>query len=473
MDFYSVMNRCKKEGAVVIGLGRSNLPLIRYLTSHGVALEARDKKTAKEIPAVAEELTALGATLVLGDAYLDDLPPRVLFRSPGIRPDAGGIPAAVAAGAYLTSEMELFFAGTRAHLYGVTGSDGKTTTTTVLHKMLSLAAERLGGRAYVGGNIGEPLVDRTDEMTERDHAAVELSSFQLMTMTDAPRVAVITNVTPNHLNWHMDYEEYIAAKAKILGQGCCRAILNYENDITRALASRTEAEVIFFSSAATAVPADVTGGFLYVKDGIVTYAEGGVERPILRADAIRLPGKHNLENYMAAIGAALDVVTEEEILAVATTFTGVAHRIEPVGEWRGVRFYNSSIDSTPTRTAAALHAMEKEREITLIAGGYDKHIPFLPLGEAILRAENVKTVILTGATAEKIAASIEEASLANPRSLTVRIEKDFDAATRVAAEAATPGGVVLLSPACASFDAFVNFEERGNRFRALVAALPK
>ena len=473
MDFSYVMDRCKREGAVVIGLGRSNMPLIRYLTSHGVSVEARDRKTAEEIPQVVSELASLGAAAVLGEAYLDDLPPHVLFRSPGIRPDAGGIPDAVARGAYLTSEMELFFAGTAARLFGVTGSDGKTTTTTVLHKMLSLAAARSGGRAYVGGNIGEPLVDRTDEMTERDRSVVELSSFQLMTMTDAPEVSVITNITPNHLNWHVDYEEYIAAKARVLGSGCRRAVLNYENEITRALAAKTEAEVVFFSSSAAEVPSDVACGFLYVKDGYVTFAKDGEERKLLRADAILLPGKHNLENYMAAIGAAMDLVTDEEILAVATTFAGVAHRIEPVGEWRGVRFYNSSIDSTPTRTAAALHAMEREREITLIAGGYDKNIPFLPLGEAILQAKNVKTVVLTGATAEKISAAIEEASRANPRPLTVLMEKDFDAATRLAAETATPGGIVLLSPACASFDAFVNFEVRGNRFRALVAELPK
>ena len=471
MDFKNVMERCKKEGAVVIGLGKSNLPLIRYLAGHGIAVEARDRKTAEEISQVASELTELGATLILGESYLANIPPRVIFRSPGIRPDAGGIPAAVADGGYLTSEMELFFAGTRAHRFGVTGSDGKTTTTTILHLLLEAVTRRLGGRAYVGGNIGEPLVDRTDEMTDDDCAAIELYSFQLMTMTDAPEVAVVTNVTPNHLNWHTDYEEYVNAKARVLGVGCRRAVLNYDNEITRGLAARTEAEVIFFSSTATAVPEDVQGGFLYIKEGIVTYAEGGNERCLLPASAILLPGRHNLENYMAAIGATLGLATLEEITAVATTFTGVAHRIEPVGERNGVRFYNSSIDSTPTRTAAALHAMEKEERLTVICGGYDKNIPFLPLGEALLRHENVKTVVLTGATAKKIAEAIREAAQESPRALTVLMEPDFDAAVRLAARRTEPGGVVLLSPACASFDAFVNFEARGNRFRTLVSQL--
>ena len=310
-------------------------------------------------------------------------------------------------------------------------------------------------------------------MTDDDCAAIELSSFQLMTMTDAPDVAVITNVTPNHLNWHVDYDEYIEAKAKILGEGCARAVLNYDNEITRGLAARTDAAVIFFSSTASAVPEGVTDSFLYIKEGniVYTYDEGKREHVVLPVSSIRLPGRHNLENYMAAIGATLGLVTLEEMRRVAASFTGVAHRIEPVGEKNGVRFYNSSIDSTPTRTAAALHAMENEASLTVICGGYDKNIPFLPLGEALLRHENVKTVVLTGATAKKIAEAIREAAQTAPRALTVLTEPDFDAAVRLAARRTEPGGVVLLSPACASFDAFVNFEARGNRFRTLVSSL--
>lgn len=473
MDFCEAMERSRREGAVVIGLGRSNLPLIRYLSAHGVSVQARDRKGAAELGSVTEELSALGAELVLGEEYLSHIPPRVIFRSPGIRPDAGELPGATREGGLLTSEMELFFAGTRARLFGVTGSDGKTTTTTILSHLLARAAARQGGTGYVGGNIGAPLVDRTDEMTERDLAAVELSSFQLMTMTDAPEVAVVTNVTPNHLNWHRDYEEYIAAKERILGPGCRRAILNYENPITRGFAARTRAHVTYFSSRVNEAPPDWEGGFIYVREGHIVYEEGGRRRPLLPVDAIRLPGRHNLENYMAALGAAMEVATEAEMAEVAAAFTGVAHRIEPVGEVGGVRFYNSSIDSTPTRTAAALHALEREAAITLIAGGYDKNIPFAPLGEAILRAENVGTVVLTGATAEKIAVALAEAGVSNPRPLAVLREPDFDAAVRLAAANTAPGGVVLLSPACASFDAFVNFEARGDRFRALVEELSR
>lgn len=467
----SILSLCRERGATVIGLGRSNLPLIRYLLAHGICPEARDKKTAEQIPAVAAELAAAGVSTVLGEKYLSDIPPSVIFRSPGIRPDAGGIPDAIRRGGILSSEMALFFEGSPAAKYAVTGSDGKTTTTTLLYRILCEVKAREGeGTVYVGGNIGEPLVDRTDRMTQKDAAVLELSSFQLMHGNTVPSVAVVTNITPNHLDWHTDYDEYIAAKSRILGPGCQRAVLNYDNPITRSMAASTAARIVWFSSAHNP-PAASHGDFLYLKDRVITLRRDGEDTPLLPLSEIRLPGRHNAENYMAAIGATLDLATPEDLLAVARSFTGVAHRIEYVCERRGVRFYNSSIDSTPTRTAAALHAFEEERDVTVICGGYDKLIPFAPLGEAIRRAQNVHTVVLTGATAEKIAAAIEEAKGENPRPLTVLSVPDFDGAVRRAAAATAAGGIVLLSPACASFDAFVNFEERGERFKALAKAM--
>ena len=463
----AIAERCRKTCAVV-GVGVSNLPLIRFLRAHGARVTARDRKTAAELGNVAAELTALGVTGILGEHYLDDLTEEVIFRTPGLRPDLPAFREAVARGAELTSEMEWFLELTPATVIGITGSDGKTTTTTLTYLFLEEERLRRGNpNVYVGGNIGEPLLPYVEKMTEADVAVVELSSFQLQTMKSSPARAAITNLSPNHLNWHTDMAEYIGAKTNIFRHtGCKMLVLNAENEGTMSLAKEADVPVTLFSSVGKPKGARRC---VYPKDGWIMLDHGISARGILPVDAIRIPGRHNLENFMTAVALTDGLVSPESVRAVAERFTGVAHRMEPVRTVDGVTYYNSSIDSTPTRTAAALTAFDEMgiRPI-VICGGYDKHIPFAPLAEAL--AKYSKAAVLTGATAGAIAEAIRECPAAN--GLPVLLESDFRRAVETARETAQSGDAVLLSPACASFDAFRNFAERGETFRKIVEAFP-
>ena len=352
--------------------------------------------------------------------------------------------------------MQLFFELCPCRIIGITGSDGKTTTTTLISKILEAA----GYRVFVGGNIGRPLLPELGNMTENDYAVVELSSFQLHTMTLSPDIAVVTNISPNHLNYHKGMEEYIAAKENIFThmRPGGRLVLNAENDYTRDMANRAAegTNLLFFGK----------DGDICERDGYIT--SGG--KRILRCSDILLPGHHNIENYMAAVGALRGIADADAVHTVAVTFTGVEHRCELVGERNGIKYYNSSIDSSPTRTLAALGNFAP-RSIVLICGGYDKHIPFEPLAAPI--CDRVRAAVMTGATGEGIYKTVEtEAERRRGLGETVPelyLCPDFDEAVRKAASVAHYGDVVLLSPACASFDAFPNFEVRGRRFKALVA----
>ncbi|MBQ8400762.1 MAG: UDP-N-acetylmuramoyl-L-alanine--D-glutamate ligase, partial [Clostridia bacterium] len=359
--------------------------------------------------------------------------------------------------------------------YAVTGSDGKSTTTTITHLLLSAGLDGSGHHSFLGGNIGEPLAHRLPLIREGDRVAVELSSFQLMTIDAPVEAAAITNVTPNHLNWHPDMEEYIAAKVRILRQAK-RAVLNYGCDVTRTIGEKLVGEdgipVTWFSRAP--IPTDIRrpcDSAVTIEDGsMVAYWAGEGREVILPLCDIRLPGLHNAENYMTAIALTHGAVSTEQIRQVAMTFGGVEHRLESVADINGVHFINGSIDSSPTRTAAALSALG-ERPIVLICGGYDKHIPFAPLAEAVLSRKNVRTLVLTGATGDAIEAAMRECPLWEERindGFMLYREPLFDAAVTCAANAANPGDTVLLSPACASFDAFPNFEARGRHFKELV-----
>ena len=458
----------------LLGAGVSNTPLVRFLCERGAKVTVRDKKP--DLGERAEAFQDAGASLILGDAYLDNIDEDVIFRSPGFRPDTPEIAEAVGRGAILTSEIKLFLECCPCPVYAITGSDGKSTTTTVTSLILAKAFEGTDRTAFLGGNIGEPLLHRIDQIRPDDAVAVELSSFQLMDVDAPVEAAVITNVTPNHLNWHTGMDEYIEAKSRILRRAR-RAVLNYGNDVTRKLGEELPIPVTFFSR--EAIPVDTLAakdGAVFIEGGaIVRYgaanSEGVRERTeIMALGDIVLPGLHNAENYMAAAAAAWDAIAPADVREVASTFGGVRHRLQLVAEKGGVKFYNSSIDSSPTRTAAALDALA-DRSLVVICGGYDKKIPYEPLAEAIYAHPGVRAVVTNGQTGPKIAELLRAHPKFADGALTLVEEPKFDDAVRRAAEIAREGDCVLLSPASASFDQFENFEKRGERFAEVVAAL--
>lgn len=442
----------------VLGIGISNTPVIDMLLSLGARVSAHDLKDREKLGTISVDLEKKGVRLILGEHYLDKIDADIIFRAPGIRPDHPAIVAAVKKGAILTSEMSEFFDLCPSKIIAVTGSDGKTTTTTIISKLL----EAEGKRVFLGGNIGRPLLPVVVQMKSDDWAVVELSSFQLQTMRRSPDVAVITNITPNHLNWHVDMDEYIDAKINILRYQSTsgRAVLNFEDPITRSAADIAVGEHIFFTSKRAP---DDTHGYVYEKDGGIYF---GSDKVIDTSD-IMIPGRHNVENYMAAIAATKGIVSPDTVRAVATTFGGVEHRNEFVRELDGVKYYNSSIDSSPTRTIAALCSYDQK--LIVLCGGYDKNIPYEPLAEPL--CERAKLVILTGATAPKIMAALEACPAYKKDHPTIVFANDYGQAVDIARERAESGDIVLLSPASASFDAFKNFEERGNFFKNKVNSL--
>ncbi len=457
----------------VLGLGVSNLPLVDLLASVGANITVYDQKTKEQLGERAERLEAMGITLKLGEFPPKELNGDVIFRSPGIRHDLPVIKEALDRGTMLTSEMELFISLTKAQLIGITGSDGKTTTTTLTHLFLKKQFERHGGRCFVGGNIGRPLLPECADMSDDDVAVLELSSFQLMSLsTPLPRCA-ITNITPNHLNWHKDMQEYIEAKCRIFGEDSL-LVLNEENPTTLDIANTRKKNMILFSSKKNNFKDIVQSDFtsvcaIFERDGKVIFSDGATESEILKSADIKLPGVHNLENYMTAIALTYGMVDLDIYEEVAMTFGGVEHRLELVAEIDGVSFYNSSIDSSPTRTEAALSALKGPKVV--ICGGRDKNVPFEPLAKALYE-NDVRCVVLTGEAADKIYAALSSFGNGAPLIETYK-EADFDAAVLTAKDLAKSGDAVLLSPACTSFDRFNNFAERGEYFKKIVHSFRK
>lgn len=442
----------------VLGIGVSNTPLIRMLLRAGAKVTACDKRSRENFGGTIEDLESLGASVHLGEDYLDRLEGQdVIFRTPGMRPDLPRLAAAVRAGAELTSEMEVFFRVCPCPIIAVTGSDGKTTTTTIIAELLKAA----GKTVYLGGNIGKPLLPDAEMMEPTDFAVVELSSFQLMTMDRSPHIAVVTNLAPNHLDVHKSMGEYISAKENILlhQSAMDRVILNADNPIAAALSADPHGHLTWFSR-----QREPEGDAIFLRGDTIYLRDGGGERPVLTRKEILLPGDHNVENYMAAIAAVKDFVPVGVIRSFAPKFSGVEHRIELVRELDGVRYYNDSIASSPTRTMAGLKCFREK--VILIAGGYDKHIPYDPLGPVVV--EHVKRLILTGATSPRIRQAVEKAPGYVQGSPIIEEYHDFKDAVEAARAAAEPGDVVLLSPASASFDRFKNFMERGNYFKQIV-----
>jgi len=458
MTFKEYLENLKRKSVAVIGAGISNTPLIEALLGASVDTTVCDRRSRGEMGEAAGRFEGLGATLRLGDSYLDGLSADVIFRTPGIMPSIPALEAAVARGATLTSEMEAFFEVCPCKIVGVTGSDGKTTTTTIIGELL----KREGRTVHVGGNIGAPLLCEADGMRPGDIAVLELSSFQLMTMGKSPDIAVVTNLSPNHLDKHRDMDEYVAAKRNILinQKPLDRVVLNFDNDYTRRFAADAIGETLFFSRRER-----VRDG-VYLEGGTIYEARGGESGAIMRMGDIMLPGLHNVENYMAAFAAVRGLAGRKAMLETAQTFRGVKHRIELVRELRGVRYYNDSIASSPSRTIAGLRSFEGK--VILIAGGKGKGVAFDGLGAEIIA--RTKKLVLTGLTAGEIRDAVERAD-GHAGGPEIIMRDDFKEAVLAAAASAGEGDVVLLSPACTSFDRFKNFEERGDVFRAIVEAL--
>ena len=450
-EFDQYFQSLKGKKIAVLGLGVSNRPLVRLLLEYGCAVVGCDKTPREKLDAEILELEKQGCTLQVGEGYLDGLTADLVFRTPGMHPANPALERLRADGAAVTSEMEVFFHLCPCTILAVTGSDGKTTTTTLISEMLKAA----GKTVWLGGNIGTPLLPLCRQMKQTDFAVVELSSFQLMDMTHSPHVAVITNLSPNHLDVHKDMDEYVAAKKNIFAfqDKTHKLILNGDNAITDSFTGNGSTKK--FSRQAKA---DV-----FLQDEVIF--RGSV--PVLNIADILIPGVHNVENYMAAILAVEGIVEDDVICHVAKNFGGVEHRIELVRVKDGVRFYNDSIASSPSRTIAGLNSFNQK--VLLIAGGYDKHIPFDAMCPYICRS--VKKLFLNGATGAQIRAAMESCPDYTPGHPEIIDCGDFTSAVHAAAQAAENGDVVLMSPACAAFDQFKNFMERGAYFKKLVKEL--
>lgn len=457
MNFEEFLDSLQNKTVAVIGIGVSNQPLLKLLLDRGIAVTACDKKDRESLGIVAEQLEANGCRLRLGGEYLDDLTEDVIFRTPGMRPDLPQLTAAVERGSALTSEMEVFFEVCPCPKIAVTGSDGKTTTTTIIAELL----RRAGKTVHLGGNIGHPLLAETGSMKPHDVAVLELSSFQLMTMTRSPHIAVVTNLAPNHLDVHKDFQEYITAKENIFTHQSAEdiAVFNADNPYTLEEASRAVGRARLFSR-----QKELEDGVFLRGDAIIARRDGA-ERQVMTTADIKLPGVHNIENYMAAIAAVDGLVPDEVIRDFAREFGGVEHRIELIRTRKSVRWYNDSIASSPSRTIAGLNSFREK--VILIAGGKDKGISYESLGPVI--NDRVKLLILCGATAGVIRQSTEQAP--NYEGLEIVDVADYHQAVALADSRAQEGDVVILSPASTSFDRFANFMERGRVFKDIVNSL--
>ena len=455
-----LQNLIQGKKVAFIGAGVSHKRFIEQFVELGAQVTLCDqKKSLEDFGAYADTLRRLHVRLSLGEHYTDGFAGQdIIMRTPGYEYYKPELQAALQAGTKVTSEVELFFELCPCEIVAVTGSDGKTTTTTLISKMFEAA----GRKVFLGGNIGAALLPQLADVTPEAVAVVELSSFQLISMRVSPKVAVVTNVTPNHLDHHKDMQEYIDAKRNILLWQVppCRAVLGFENEISRGMQKDCKGEQVWF----TRLHDTDKGAFLRESDDTLCYAENGVVTPILPRAEVKLRGLHNVENLLAAIAAVWGRVPVEAMRQVGSTFTGVEHRIEPVRTLDGVTYYNDSIASSPTRTIAGLRSFNQK--IILIAGGYDKKIPYEPLAPEILA--HVKTLVLMGATGPRIEAAVRGCAGFDESALTILHADSMQHAVELARGAAQPGDVVSLSPASASFDLYPNFEVRGRDYKNIV-----
>ena len=452
--------RQKRVG--VVGLGVSHFELIRLMLRKGIDVTVLDKRGMEALGEDGRILESEGAKFILGEGYLDALTSfDLIFRTPGMYFLGEALTKAREAGVQVVSEMEMFFDLCPCRMFSLTGSDGKTTTSTLISEFFKAD----GRKVWLGGNIGKALLPQIENISPDDICVVELSSFQLISMRQSPDVAVITNVAPNHLDVHRDMQEYIDAKKNLITHqnGLSRTVLNWENDITREeMAPLVRGELSWFS-----LKQPVAHGAFLREDGMLCRVNRGEVTPIVHKDEIRIPGMHNVDNFLTAIAAVKNEVSDESIVKVAKEFGGVEHRIEFVRELDGVRYYNDSIASSPTRTIAGLHSFDKK--IIVIAGGYDKKIPYEPLAPVLCK--RAKAVVLLGATGPKIEEALLNCGEFAESDLVILRAKTLEEAVDTARAFAQEGDVVSLSPASASFDLYRNFEERGRHFKNIVHAL--
>ena len=451
----------REKRVAFIGTGVSHTELIGVLREKGIGVTVLDRRSADKFQETYDSLTAKGVQFILGDDYLDHLTEfDIVFRTPGMYFNNEAITRAREAGVVITSEMESFFDLCPCKIYGVTGSDGKSTSTTLIAEILAAH----GVTVHKGGNIGRALLPLIEEIGEDDAAVVELSSFQLISMRRSPDVALITNITPNHLDVHGTMEEYTQCKINLIAHqnAFSRTVLNLDNDGTKALAPLVRGKLNWFSRRET-----VARGAFLREDGMLCYTENGVVTPVVHKDDIRIPGMHNVENFLGVIAALWGDVDIADIVKVAKEFGGVEHRIEFVRELGGVKWYNDSIATSPTRVLAGLRSFDQK--IIVLAGGYDKKIPFEPMAETV--CDRVKLLILMGVTAEKIEKAVTSAANYDPAKIRILHASSMEEAVEIAHREAKAGDIVTLSPACASFDWYPNFEVRGQHFKRLVKEL--
>ena len=457
-NFFKSMNGKK---IAFCGIGTSNLPLIELFIKYGASVTACDRRTKEQLGDSADVAQKAGAKLSLGDDYLKNLDVDIVFRTPGMRYYMDELVEMRNRGVVVTSEMEVFFDLCPCKIYAITGSDGKTTTTSIIAQML----QAQGKTVHLGGNIGTPLLPEIESIGYDDAAVVELSSFQLISMRKGPDVAVVTNLAPNHLDIHKDMQEYIDAKKNlVIHQGAfSRVVLNKDNEITNGFEAECRGRVLKFSR-----KSQLNNGAYLDENNNIVFADNGKKTVVMNIADIKIPGMHNVENYMAAISAVWGEVSVENIVNVAKTFAGVEHRAEFVREFEGVKYYNDSIASSPTRTALGTLSLY-DFKIILIAGGYDKKIPYDGLGPVI--CDKVKYLILMGATAPKIKAAVLNADNYSDGNPTIIEVSNMEEAVAKAREVAKPGDLVSMSPASASFDLYKNFDQRGKHFKSIVNGL--
>ena len=453
---------CGRKVAV-IGLGVSNIPLIDYLHDLKSDVTVFDSREIDDIDkAVVDKIVNYGMSFSFGSRYLEKLVGfEIIFRSPSCLPTVPELAKEIERGAIVTTEVEMVLELAPCKVIGVTGSDGKTTTTTLINEILTEG----GHRTFLGGNIGTPLFTKIEEMMPEDIVVLELSSFQLMNMKISPNISVITNITPNHLNIHTDMEEYVEAKKNIFKHQDENGlvILNYDNEITRSCFEEAKGKAVFFGSKNRIDE----GYFVDTEDGKIKLCENGLRKHVFDTKKMLLRGVHNFENASCAIIATKEFVTPDVVERVLTTFKGVEHRLELVKETSNrVKWYNDSVSSSPTRTIAGLNAFTF-KNIVLIAGGYDKNLDYDVIGKPII--DNCKAVVLLGQTSDKIEAAVKNQDAEFPVYKTSSLEE----AIKTAESLTIKGDIVLFSPASASFDMFKNFADRGEKFKKLVLEIIK